>query len=287
VCPFVSSLSFLEVVAPIILMFACLYGVRHFLQIKLERIALPAQVKTQFKGDIALFIAGGFFLAMFNFLVYEFPSSSGLKIIFGMVALGMFIACDLGLRREYQLATKLSHSGKQLETDQAPYPLTRKFSCFAAVCIVVFGVVVCLIVVKDLAWLTKISGVSERKQAALSVSLEIAFVVLVIISYNLVIISSYGSNLKLFFDFQNSTLNQVANGQLTANVPVASNDEFGAIAKNTNLTIEALRARTQELSLMRDATILGLSSLAETRDNETGEHILRTQQYVRVLSLHQ
>jgi len=37
---------------------------------------------------------------------------------------------------------------------------------------------------------------------------------------------------------------------------------------------------------MTDATILGLSSLAETRDNETGEHIRRTQHYVRVLAEH-
>jgi len=35
---------------------------------------------------------------------------------------------------------------------------------------------------------------------------------------------------------------------------------------------------------MQDATILALASLAETRDNETGAHILRTQQYVKVLA---
>jgi len=69
-------------------------------------------------------------------------------------------------------------------------------------------------------------------------------------------------------------------------VPVASNDEFGIIAKHTNDTIEALQARTQELNQMRDATILALASLAETRDNETGEHILRTQHYVGVLAEH-
>lgn len=35
---------------------------------------------------------------------------------------------------------------------------------------------------------------------------------------------------------------------------------------------------------MRDVTILALSSLAETRDNETGAHILRTQHYVKILA---
>ena len=81
-------------------------------------------------------------------------------------------------------------------------------------------------------------------------------------------------------------MNQVASGELAVRVPVASNDEFGVIARHTNQTIEALQARTREVEQMQDATILALASLAETRDNETGAHILRTQKYVKVLAEH-
>ena len=42
--------------------------------------------------------------------------------------------------------------------------------------------------------------------------------------------------------------------------------------------------RTQELEVTQDITIHSLASLAETRDNETGGHILRTQRYVQVLA---
>ena len=42
--------------------------------------------------------------------------------------------------------------------------------------------------------------------------------------------------------------------------------------------------RTAEVRDVQDATILMMSSLAETRDNETGNHIQRTQRYVRVLA---
>ena len=42
--------------------------------------------------------------------------------------------------------------------------------------------------------------------------------------------------------------------------------------------------RTQELAHTQDVTIRALASLAETRDNETGNHIKRTQRYVRVLA---
>ncbi|WP_366940554.1 ATP-binding protein [uncultured Rhodospira sp.] len=42
--------------------------------------------------------------------------------------------------------------------------------------------------------------------------------------------------------------------------------------------------RTHQLTTTQDVTIRALASLAETRDNETGNHIRRTQHYVRVLA---
>ena len=55
--------------------------------------------------------------------------------------------------------------------------------------------------------------------------------------------------------------------------------------RNTYLEQEVLR-RTRELSLIQDATIVAMASLAETRDNETGNHIRRTQMYLRALARH-
>ncbi|MEW6077175.1 MAG: two-component system response regulator [Thermodesulfobacteriota bacterium] len=49
---------------------------------------------------------------------------------------------------------------------------------------------------------------------------------------------------------------------------------------------ELVWVRTRELAVTQDATIRSLASLAETRDNETGGHILRTQRYVRALAEH-
>jgi putative two-component system response regulator len=42
--------------------------------------------------------------------------------------------------------------------------------------------------------------------------------------------------------------------------------------------------RTREIVAVQDVTIQALASLAETRDNETGNHIRRTQFYVRALA---
>ena len=48
---------------------------------------------------------------------------------------------------------------------------------------------------------------------------------------------------------------------------------------------EKVCERTAELSRTKDVAIYCMASLAETRDAETGKHILRTQNYVRTLAL--
>jgi putative two-component system response regulator len=53
--------------------------------------------------------------------------------------------------------------------------------------------------------------------------------------------------------------------------------------KSSYLEAEVAR-RTQEVHDVQDVTILTLASLAEARDNDTGNHILRTQRYVRLLA---
>ncbi len=55
--------------------------------------------------------------------------------------------------------------------------------------------------------------------------------------------------------------------------------------QNAYLEREVQR-RTRELGAIQDVTIHAMASLAETRDNETGNHIRRTQHYVRVLAEH-
>lgn len=46
-----------------------------------------------------------------------------------------------------------------------------------------------------------------------------------------------------------------------------------------------LQHKTEEVAQIRDVTIMAMASLAETRDNETGNHLRRTQGYIRALAL--
>ncbi len=55
--------------------------------------------------------------------------------------------------------------------------------------------------------------------------------------------------------------------------------------RNGYLEAEIWR-RSREVMAIQEATILAMASLAETRDNATGNHIRRTQHYVRILAQH-
>ncbi len=55
--------------------------------------------------------------------------------------------------------------------------------------------------------------------------------------------------------------------------------------RNQNEFLDAeVHRRTREVMALQDVTIQAMASLAETRDNETGNHIRRTQHYVRVMA---
>jgi putative two-component system response regulator len=55
--------------------------------------------------------------------------------------------------------------------------------------------------------------------------------------------------------------------------------------KDQNSYLESeVGKRTRELAAIQDVTILAMASLAETRDNDTGNHIRRTQHYVKLLA---
>jgi putative two-component system response regulator len=53
--------------------------------------------------------------------------------------------------------------------------------------------------------------------------------------------------------------------------------------RNVRLETEVAN-RTREINAIQDVTILAMASLAETRDSDTGNHIRRTQHYVRALA---
>ncbi|MDP3521641.1 MAG: two-component system response regulator [Hydrogenophaga sp.] len=57
------------------------------------------------------------------------------------------------------------------------------------------------------------------------------------------------------------------------------------LLRNQNTVLEAeVQRRTHIISAIQDVTVFAMASLAETRDNETGNHLRRTQHYVKCLA---
>ncbi len=55
------------------------------------------------------------------------------------------------------------------------------------------------------------------------------------------------------------------------------------LAEQNQLLEVRVQERTRQIATIQEASMVALGSLAETRDNETGNHIRRTQRYVRIL----
>lgn len=287
VCPYIEGLAPIQVVVPVGVGLGLQYVLRQGLRARLiTGQPLKCRVRRTIWLELSLFLATAIGLSLFNTIVHDFPLVSGLKVLVGIAGLGFFATVDLGLEEERRVARAVEAGEGQLEPDSDPFPMTRKVELFAGISIAVLIGVFMLLVVKDLDWIVKVGDTVPLADARVSIIKEFLFVLAVVLPHTLNIIRSYATNLKHTLGNQTNILNMVTNGDYRCRVPVVSNDEFGLIAKHTNTMVERIQAHAEELSRTRDVTILSLATLAETRDNETGAHILRTQRYVRVLATH-
>lgn len=287
VCPFLDSLTAVQLGLPILLALALQWLLRIPLQSRLVREApYEKRVRNSLIIDLGLYTTAGIVLAAFNTLYYDFPPGSGFKVIAGFLSLGFFAAIDLALEQERRLARHFHESTLALEPKKSYFTVSRKLELIATVTVVMITVVFFLVVSKDLHWLVDVSDTVPLREAQQSILREFIFVALIILAHVLNIIHAYATNLRLFFDTENSVLERTNKGDLNGWVPASTHDEFGIMANHTNLMVRAIRERTEEIQRTQDVTILSLASLAETRDNETGAHILRTQRYVRALAQH-
>lgn len=284
VCPFLETLSVVQLVTPILVVLAVQYRLRAPLcRGWVQRAPARDQGHRVMALELGLFVAGSVGLALYNAMVYDFPLESGLKVLVGMAALGFFAAVDLGLAWQCGQLERYRARGEQMELTPRFFPLSGKLGLFAGACMLLATGIIFLLVNKDLSWLTEGRRI-PIEQARMAILAEIGFVVALLLAHVFNVIHAYTRNLHAYFDNQNAVLARVTAGDLAGLVTIASNDEFGVMAQRTNRMIEALRRITEEIGRTRDVTIRTLASLAETRDNETGAHILRTQRYIRVLA---
>jgi HD-GYP domain-containing protein (c-di-GMP phosphodiesterase class II) len=285
VCPFLESLSIFQLLTPLVISLFAVWIVRHPLRAQIiDKAAYQHQTFLVFWFEFLLMVAIGVFLMIFNHLVYEFPFDSGVKLVLAVTTIGFFLAIDMALSHERHLTKLFCHENIDLDPEHRYFPLPKKLAVFAAACSIFAAGIIFLVINKDLEWLVSVGDQIDLAEAQHIILGELGFVFIVILGYVMNLLFSFTRNLHTFFNNENSVLKKATGGNLDGYVPVSTNDEFGVMAKHTNLMIAGLKEKTEELSLTRDVTIMSLASLAETRDNETGAHLLRTQRYVRHLA---
>lgn len=286
VCPFIASLKPIQVIVPVVLALSLQFALRHTLGgLMVNRANLEKQTSRTLVLEMALFVSSALGLAIYNTVAYGFPLTSGLKVFVGIFGLGFFAAIDLALERERLVGKIIAQTKADIDLQKAYFPLSQRVAIFATVSVVVLITIFMLLVIKDLDWIVEVGKTIPLVEARISIIKEFMFVLAVILPHTLNVISSYSKNLNLFLSNETDVLTSITNGNLDVRVPVSTTDEFGIMAKHTNTMIGQLKNYIDEISLTRDVTILSLASLAEARDNETGQHILRTQRYVRALAM--
>lgn len=282
VCPYVDSLTLTQWGSESIIVLGMALLAHLYVHSRLAGRAPIIPSDIVFKTSLGIFLASGLAAGAYNYFLRGFPAASGMKLLVGWFLVGFYMALDLTLHNRQNIIKYLLKTGQNLEMKINYASLTRKFLIFAVLTSLAVLVVIFLVIIKDLDWI--FSTNPNPMHATLSVLKEFLFIFMVIMGYNSMIAVSFTKNLRSYLHNQNDVLNEVVNGNLNVSVPVSSMDEFGHMAKYTNEMIKSLRDRTEALQLTQDVSILSLASLAETRDNETGGHIMRTQRYVMALA---
>lgn len=222
-----------------------------------EAAPLHDQTLRQFIVEYSLFTLAGLITIAANKTFYRIDYASGSMFLIGFLAFGFFIALDLSLERSRQKIEQRIASPLPATTKTTLRPMTRTFFMVALMTFIYVMLVIILIISRDLAWIESM----DNGQMATLISIttqtifkEILFIMVLLLVMVVNILFSYSRNLKLLFDTETSILKSVTDGDLSRFVPVATNDEFGAIAGYTNRMILSLRDRIRMLTTLRLAT---------------------------------
>ena len=211
-----------------------------------------SQPKRQFLFDFSLSLGAGVIGAVLNFVIHGFPVHSALNLIYGTAIYGFFIALDMALARERTVILNALAQNTVLPPQKRLFSMTRRFSLVAVAAVICVSVVNIFVLARDMSWLTQVgTDPAATREAILSVTFEILFIMAVLLGLAVNLIVSYSRNLKLLFENETGVLERVSNGDLSRMVPVATRDEFGLIAGHTNSMIEGLRHRLRLLDALK------------------------------------
>ncbi|KGK19908.1 HD domain-containing phosphohydrolase [Vibrio navarrensis] len=281
VCPMLASLTPIEVLAQTACVFVVMYVLRHFVLIhhRWSQALLFARL------DTSLFFVGSLPLAIYYNLQYDFTIDSNLKVLFGMTLFGFFTGLLLQLEaRTKQFDTLSSENTYPLELTGQRQSIVKQLIVMMIILIGALTIMLTMVAVKDIFWLEHNPERLLDGSGKISIIKEFTYLALVLGGYVVAILLLWSKLMKKVLLCQERKLQLVTQGDISQRLPVFEHNELGAMASLTNKMLDSLKSAQDEVQTTRDVAIVSLAALAESRDNETGAHIIRTQEYVRALA---
>ena len=283
VCPMLETLTAGQILFHVSFTYVIIFLFRHFL---LRNHSLVQENRLA-RLDATLFFLGSIPLALFYNLQYEFPLDSNLKVLFGMTLFGFFTGLIL------QLVTKLEHfeslaqhKGYNFQLNGERQSMVKQMILMVSLLLVTLTTMLAMIAVKDIFWLEHNPDRVLDGTGKVSVIKEFIYIAVVLGGYAITIMVLWSKVMRKILLAQECSLVEVTRGNTSTRLPIFEHDELGSMASLTNEMLDSLESSKEEVKTTRDVAIISLSALAESRDNETGAHILRTQEYIRALANH-
>jgi len=281
VCPFLEALSRTEIFIHVGLTFSLLIFLRHFIFVN---HAFVKETKlTQL--DSGLFFIASLPLALYYNLAYDFPLESNLKVLFGMTLFGFFTGTLLQLTTKLSQMDEMDKLGRfNFEMAGQRTSLVNQMILLVVLLLITLTTMLTMVAVKDVFWLENNPARVLDGSGKISIIKEFIYLSAVLAGYAIAIMVLWSKLIKRILLSQEYSLEQVTKGKIDIRLPIYGNDELGSVAALTNTMLDSLQSVQSEVKTTRDVAIVSLSALAESRDNETGAHIVRTQEYVKVLA---
>lgn len=281
VCPMLETLTASQILFHISVTYGMVFLVRHYM---LRRHSLVTENRLA-RLDATLFFLASIPLALFYNFHYEFTLDSNLKVLLGMTLFGFFTGLILQLTAKLAQFDNLSNQQRRnFELSGERQSMVKQMIIMVSLLLVTLSTMLAMVAVKDIFWLEHNPERVLDGSGKISVIKEFIYIAFVLGGYAITIMVLWSKLMHKILLAQESSLMEVTKGNISTRLPIFEHDELGSMASLTNEMLDSLQSSQEEVKTTRDVAIISLSALAESRDNETGAHILRTQEYVKALA---
>ncbi len=238
-----------------------------FQSIIVDKAHIFERPRLQFFFDFGLFVLIGMMTFAFQLLYNDVHISLASKLFFGALIVGYFASMDMSLVRER----------KGFDNDKPIYKhdfeagsVTHGLSLFLTITVLI---AIAAITMSGYSNLKLVESMKWTEKQFLTAFLTDAFFVLfIVVSLTLRLIHTHSVNLQQYFDIQLAVLRFVHNGDYRNYVPIISRDEFGLIAKQTNLMIDELKEKEKIQATLGQVVSPDVMNKLLTKDTDSLKH---------------